>query len=180
MKLENFLFGYIISGWGYTDVLPYFMKSEDVRIPELESSPYRGRGGYLTVEHYRFYSKITDVFLQAGEELGYPIRDINGAHQIGFTKSQGTLRDGLRCSTAKAFLRPITHRKNLYISLNTHVEKIIVEGDRGDLKATGVLMNKQGMGVVRVKAKREVIVASGAIGSPQVSKLYFFHDFIQD
>lgn len=67
-------------------MLPYFKKSEDVKIPGLVHSPYHGVGGYLTVDHYRFYSKITDVFLKAGRELGYMELDINGVQQRGFTR----------------------------------------------------------------------------------------------
>lgn len=55
-------------------MLPYFIKSEDMRIPELRDSEFHGKDGYLTVDHYKFYSKITDVFLMAGQELGYQVR----------------------------------------------------------------------------------------------------------
>lgn len=125
----------------------------------------------MTIENYRFYSKITDVFLQAGQELGYPVVDVNGPQQLGFTKSHGTLKNGLRCSTAKAFLRPVMKRKNLHISLNSHAEKIIIEQNGEDLIATGVVINKQGRGVLKTKAKREVILAAGAISSPHVRML---------
>lgn len=92
---------------------------------------------------------------------------MNGAQQLGFTRSHGTLRDGLRCSTAKGFLRPVAKRRNLHISLNSHAEKIILEGEQ-ELRATGVVINKQGRGIVHTRAKREVILCAGAIGSPQV------------
>lgn len=79
-------------GWGYRDVLPYFIKSQDVRIPALLDSEYHGRGGYLTVEHFRSQSPITHSFLEAAQDIGYDEVDINGANQTGFTRSQGQVR----------------------------------------------------------------------------------------
>lgn len=77
------------AGWGYRDVLPYFLKSQDVRIPALLDSEYHGRGGYLTVEHFRSQSPIAHSFLEAAMDIGYDEVDINGANQTGFTRSQG-------------------------------------------------------------------------------------------
>jgi len=77
-------------GWSYEDVLPYFMKSQDMRIPELMDSEYHGIGGYLSVEHFRSHSPIVDSFLEAVKEVGYDEVDINGQSQTGFTRSQGT------------------------------------------------------------------------------------------
>jgi glucose 1-dehydrogenase (FAD, quinone) len=92
-------------GWGYADVLPYFKKAEDMRIRRFKGSPYHGEGGPLSVEHFRYQSPIVKDFLEAAVEMGYPVRDVNGGRQIGFTRSHATLRYGLRCSTAKAYLR---------------------------------------------------------------------------
>ncbi|XP_050443789.1 glucose dehydrogenase [FAD, quinone]-like [Adelges cooleyi] len=154
-------------GWGYEHVLPYFKKSEDMRIPELMGSEYHGTGGYLSVEYYRSQSPIVRNFMEAAAELGYDETDINGANQTGFTKSQGTLRDGLRCSTGKAFLRPIKDRPNLHISVLTHALKVAVE----DGKATGVLISKLGSIPTLVKAHKEVILSAGAVNSPQLLML---------
>lgn len=76
-------------GWSYKDVLPYFVKSQDMRIPELVNSEYHGRGGYLSVEYFRSQSPITYNFLRAAKEIGYDEVDINGESQTGFTRSQG-------------------------------------------------------------------------------------------
>lgn len=114
-------------GWDYESVLPYFKKSEDIRIEELIDSPYHRKNGYLTVEHFKYIPPITDYIVHSGEELGYKVRDVNGANQTGFTYTFATLRDGLRCSTAKAYLRPASKRKNLYVSLKSFVEKILVK-----------------------------------------------------
>ena len=111
-------------GWNYESVLPYFKKSEDMRIPEYQDSPYHQTGGYLTVEYFRYRSPVTDYLVNANLDMGYKLGDANQANQTGITFSQGTLRDGLRCSTAKAFLRSASKRKNLHVSTETIVEKI--------------------------------------------------------
>lgn len=79
-------------GWDYDSVLPYFKKSEDMKIPEFIDSEYHSVGGYLTVERYKYESPITKYFLEAGKEMGYEILDVNGRKQTGFTYSHGTLR----------------------------------------------------------------------------------------
>lgn len=80
-------------GWSYKDVLPYFIKSQDMRIPELANSEYHGKGGYLSVEHFRSHSPIMHRFLEAAKEIGYDEVDINGEKQTGFTRSQGIMID---------------------------------------------------------------------------------------
>lgn len=113
-------------GWDYESVLPYFKKSEDIRIKKFQNSPYHGRGGQMTVESFRYTTPVVRYLVQAGTEMGYDIVDMNADTQSGFTLSYGTLRDGLRCSTAKAFLRPASKRKNLDISVRSMVEKILI------------------------------------------------------
>lgn len=83
-------------GWSYKDVLPYFKKAEDIQIEDLKGDYYHGSGGYLTVEDFRYHSPLVQWFLDAGEQLGYHVRDVNGEYQTGFTLSHGTLRNGLR------------------------------------------------------------------------------------
>ena len=129
-------------GWSYEEILKYFKRAEDMRIYEYMFSPYHGTDGYLTVEEFWYNSRITSAFLMAGREMGYEVRDVNGERQTGFTKPPGTLRDGLRCSTAKAYLRPASSRSNLHISFNSHVEKVIINGT--NLQAEGVLFTKDG------------------------------------
>ncbi|KAJ1525083.1 hypothetical protein ONE63_009926 [Megalurothrips usitatus] len=157
-----------LEGWGYDDVLPYFKKSEDVQIPELRDSPYHGVGGPLTVEHYKHYAGIMDDFLAAGRELGIPTNpDVNGESQFGFMKAHGTLRDGLRCNTAKAFLRPAADRGNLHVSMESTALKITTSTEGAAVTATGVEFLKRGV-VHRVRAAREVVVSAGAVQSPQL------------
>jgi len=109
------------SGWGYDDVLYYFKKSEDNRNPYLARTPYHSAGGYLTVEEAPWRTPLATAFIQAGVEMGYENRDINGEYQTGFMLAQGTTRRGARCSTSKAFLRPARLRKNLDIAMHAQV-----------------------------------------------------------
>ncbi|KAB0791785.1 hypothetical protein PPYR_03585 [Photinus pyralis] len=155
-------------GWGYDSVLPYFKRSEDMRIEDFRGDPLHGTGGYLSVEYYRYKSPLTDSFLQAAQQLGYEIRDINGEFQTGFTPSHGTLRNGLRCSTAKAFIRSAADRDNLHVSLLSKVERILVDEDT--MGAYGVVFNKLGK-KVEIVADREVILSAGALHSPQLLML---------
>ncbi|KAI8442272.1 hypothetical protein MSG28_005835, partial [Choristoneura fumiferana] len=154
-------------GWSYKDVLPYFLKSEDMKIPEYQSDPYHSTGGRLTIENFKYEQPITTNILEAGQELGYNILDVNGEYQTGFTRSHATVRDGLRCSTAKAFLRPAAKRPNLHVSVHSLVEKILIDEHK---RAYGVKFVKHGIQKI-VKAKREVILSSGALQSPQLLML---------
>jgi Choline dehydrogenase and related flavoproteins len=87
----------------------------------------------------------------------------------GFTRAHGTLKNGLRCSTAKAYLRPIIARPNLHVSLHSHAYRVHFEpGPDGQMRATGVVVKKGRKDPVLVRARREVILSAGAIGSPQV------------
>lgn len=129
-------------GWGYNNVLHYFKKSEDNKNPYLAETPYHSTGGYQTVSEAPYQTPLVYDFLEAGEELGYKNRDINGKFQSGFMIAQGTLRDGARCSTAKAFLRPIMDRENLHVALNAHVTKVVI--DRVKKTAVGVQFFRKG------------------------------------
>lgn len=162
-------------GWNYDAVLPYFKKSEDMRITQHANSPYHGTGGHLTVEHFRTVSPLKDMFMEAGHELGMlnPDDDVNGRTQFGFSRTHGTLRDGLRCSTAKGFLRPVAHRANLHITLNTFVEKILI--NPRTKRAYGVRITRDHE-VFDVFASKEVILSAGAVQSPQILSKYSLFD----
>ncbi|XP_049839992.1 glucose dehydrogenase [FAD, quinone]-like isoform X1 [Schistocerca gregaria] len=153
-------------GWSYDEVLPYFKKTEGVRIAALRDSPYHGSRGPLTVEEFRYHTPMLEAFLEAGREMGYGDTDVNGARQTGFTRAHGTLRDGLRCSLAKAFLR--CHRHNLDISMHSHVVKILINPETK--AAYGVTYRKNGA-LRTAKATREVVVSAGALHSPQLLAL---------
>lgn len=151
-------------GWGWKNVLYYFKKSEDNRNPYLARSPYHAKGGYLTVQESPWHSPLVAAFVEAGTELGYENRDINSEKQTGFMIAQGTIRRGSRCSTAKAFLRPVRLRKNLHVAMNAHVTKVLI--DDVNMQATGVEFIRYGK-KYRISARREVIMSAGAINSPQ-------------
>ncbi|XP_071858526.1 glucose dehydrogenase [FAD, quinone]-like [Bombus fervidus] len=155
-------------GWSYQDVLPYFLKSEDNRDRSYAETPYHSTGGYLTVEEPRWHTPLAAAFIQAGKEMGYENRDINGERHTGFINPQGTTRDGSRCSTAKAFLRPARMRKNLHVAMEAYVTKILI--DSSSKKAYGVEFVRNGE-TLRVRANKEVIVSGGTINSPQLLML---------
>ncbi|KAK5638302.1 hypothetical protein RI129_012597 [Pyrocoelia pectoralis] len=155
-------------GWSYKDVLPYFMKSEDNRNPYLARTKYHGTGGYLTVQEAPWRTPLAIAFLQGGRELGYEIRDCNGEMQTGFMIAQGTIRRGSRCSTAKAFLRPVRLRKNLHIAMHTRVTKILIDGLTKRAHAVRYVRNNRPR---TVRARKEVILSAGALSSPQILML---------
>ncbi|XP_065350184.1 glucose dehydrogenase [FAD, quinone]-like [Cloeon dipterum] len=157
-------------GWSYDEVLPYFLKSEDMRIHRYKDSPFHRSGGELTIEHFRYQTPIVPDLLEAAVEMGFPIRDCNGARQTGFTKSHCTLRNGVRCSAAKAFLRPARNRPNFHVSMFSHVEKIIMEKRSEGTVARGVVFNKRGVRHT-VYANKEVIISAGSINTPQILML---------
>ena len=154
-------------GWSYDEVLPYFLKSEDNRNPYLARTPYHSTGGYLTVQEAPWRTPLSIAFLQAGQELGYENRDINGANQTGFMLAQATIRRGSRCSTAKAFLRPIKNRQNLHIAMNSQAMRVLFNEDK---RATGVEILRDGR-LQTVRVRREIVLSAGAINSPQLLML---------
>ena len=156
------------TGWSYDDVLPYFIKSEDNRNPYLASTAYHGTGGYLTVQEQSFFTPLVAAFVAAGEELGYKNNDGNGLTQTGFMFAQSTTRDGARCSTAKAFLRPVRNRPNLHVAMRAFVQKIII--DPLTKRATGVQFLRHGVHY-EVAATKEVILSAGSVASPQLLML---------
>lgn len=152
-------------GWGYKHVLPYFKKSENMTIPSLRNSPYHGTNGYLTIEKWRHTSPLPEYILAAAHEIGYDEVDVNGESQTGFSYIEATLRNGLRCSTAKAFLRSASHRENLYVSTDSMVDKILVNEDTKT--AYGVQFRRGGKEYT-VYARKEVILSAGSIQSPKI------------
>lgn len=152
-------------GWNYRDVLPYFLKSEDNRIPYLKNSIYHRRGGQLTVEQGNYHTELQQAFIEAGRELGFGVRDYNGEHQTGIANPQYTMRDGTRCSAGKAFLSDIKNRTNVHISKNTFVLKINLNKDNDAVESVTV---RRGGKTMTVSASKEIILSAGAIQSPQI------------
>ncbi|XP_073942091.1 glucose dehydrogenase [FAD, quinone]-like [Choristoneura fumiferana] len=152
-------------GWSYSEVLPYFKKSENIRIPELMNSSYHGRGGYLDIDYAPYRSPLESIFRRAGEELGYEWSDPNGENVIGFSKPQATMRKGRRCSTSKAFLEPIRFRPNLKVSKFSIVTKLLINPYTKTANGVEFIKNNKRY---RVRARLEVVLAAGTIGSAQI------------
>jgi choline dehydrogenase len=149
-------------GWGYASVLPYFIRAEDnVR----GASEYHGAGGPLHVAEQRSPRPMSARLLAASEAAGIPrIADYNGPEQDGASMFQVTQLGGRRFSAADAYLRPALTRPNLEVRTSVTVLGVELDGDR----AVGVRVRKGRGGVEVIRAEREVILAAGAIGSPQL------------
>jgi choline dehydrogenase-like flavoprotein len=149
------------AGWSYRDVLPYFIKSEDnVR----GASEYHGSGGPLHVSEQRSPRRLNRRLLAASQAAGIPlIADYNGPEQDGASMFQVTQRNGQRFSAADAFLRPALARPNLELRRGVTVLAVALDADR----AVGVRI-RNGRGEQLVRAEREVLLAAGAINSPQL------------
>jgi choline dehydrogenase len=151
-------------GWGWDDVLPYFKKSEDFDW----HSAHHGRGGPQHVTDIsRHVHPVCHSFIETAQALGYPASsDFNGGRPEGVGYYQINTRGGWRASTANAFLHPARKRKTLTLRTNAHATRILFEGRR----ATGVAYTSKGA-AFEAKARREVILAGGAINSPQLLML---------
>lgn len=157
------------NGWGYKDVLPYFLKHENMMIPELgEDKIYHATTGELPITYAPYRTPLADAFLKAGKEMGQRVVDYNGKTQVGFSYLQATMRNGTRYSASRAFLHPIRHRRNLHVSKWSLVTNILI--DRNTKTAYGVEFVRDKKKFV-VRARKEVIVSAGAINSPQLLML---------
>jgi len=152
------------TGWGYADVLPYFKRSED---HADRSGPFHGKGGPFRVVTARAENPLYDAFLNAGVNAGFPRGDdFNGAVQEGLGPYDFNIRDGRRESTATAFLRPAQGRSNLDVWTRTTARRILL----GEGRAAGLEVEREGARLA-VTARREVVLAAGAINSPQLLEL---------
>jgi len=148
-------------GWGWDDVLPYFIKSED---HFAGSNEFHGAGGGLRVEQQRLHWDLLDGFRDAAEQYGIPkVDDFNRGDNTGSSYFQVTQRGGWRCSAADAFLRPALHRPNLRLQIHALVRRIVIENGR----AVGVAFEVEGQNYV-VRARREIVLSGGTIGSPAI------------
>ncbi len=148
-------------GWSYEDVLPYFKKSED---NDTHNGRYHGKGGPLGVSMPAAPLPICDAFIEAAGQVGIPqATDMNGERQDGAGYYQLTQKNARRSSAAMAFLGQARGRKNLTIQKKAQVNRIVVENGC----ATGVEMADGSV----IAADREVILSSGAIGSPRLLQL---------
>lgn len=151
-------------GWSYGDVLPHFRSIESY---EGAASQYRGSMGPLGVSELRNDNPLCEAWLEAAQAFGLPQNpDFNAEDTFGVGRYQLTLKNRWRDSAATAFLHPALKRSNLTLETHAHVLGLTFEGDR----ATGVQYLKNGK-TVTVRASREVILAAGAIQTPQILQL---------
>ncbi|XP_066149017.1 glucose dehydrogenase [FAD, quinone] [Euwallacea fornicatus] len=153
------------NGWSYNDVLPYFLKSEDNKQLDKMDRGYHSEGGLLQVSQFPYHPPLSRAIIKAAEELGHPIRDVNGIYHTGFQIAQTTNKNGSRLSSSRAFIRPFKNRKNLDILMNATVTRVLVNPQSNE--AYGVEVLKDGTMQV-IYASKEVIVSGGAVNSPQI------------
>ena len=152
-------------GWAWDDVLPVFKRSEDY---QHGADAFHGVGGEMRVEEKRVSWEILDAWRDAAEECGIPkIDEFNRGDNFGNAYFQMNQRGGRRWSGTKAYLRPIMQRSNLTVRTHAQVERVTIETDDTGKRATGVTL----VGGESLRARREVILAAGAIGSPQILQL---------
>jgi choline dehydrogenase len=155
-------------GWSWDDVLPYFKHSEDYI---HGADAWHGAGGELRVEERRVSWEILDAWRAAAEEHGVPkIEEFNRGDNFGSAYFQMTQRRGVRWSNTKAFLRPVRQRRNLTVLTHAHVSRLRIEAREGVRRAAGVEFVRRGKRLFAT-ARRELILAAGAIGSPQILQL---------
>ena len=157
-----------LRGWSWEDVLPTFKRSEDY---VHGADEFHGAGGELRVEERRVSWEILDAWRDAAAECGIPkIAEFNRGDNFGNAYFQMTQRRGVRWSATKAFLRPVLKRPNLSVRTGALVERVVIEARNGRPQATGVVA-RFAEGAQTLLARREVILAAGSIGSPQILQL---------
>ncbi|QFU77816.1 choline dehydrogenase [Halioglobus maricola] len=156
-------------GWGWDDVLPVFRKSENY---QHGASEYHGADGELRVEERRVSWDILDAWQDAASECGIPkIEEYNRGDNLGTAYFQMTQRQGRRCSAAHAFLNPAKPRANLTVLTEAMVQGLELSQVEGKMRATGIRARVAGGDEQVFKARSEVILAAGSIGSPQLLQL---------
>ena len=153
-----------LTGWGWDDVLPYFLRHED----HIDGgSDFHGQGGELRVEHPRVKWALLDAIRDAAQAAGIEkISDFNTGDNTGSAYFQVTQRSGRRWSAARAFLDPARNRPNLRVETGVMVERVLFEGKR----ATGVRFSRGGQ-AFDAHAAGEVILSAGAVASPKILEL---------
>ncbi|MGJ5038655.1 GMC family oxidoreductase [Bradyrhizobium sp. HKCCYLRH3059] len=151
-------------GWGYDDVLPYFKRAEN---QSRGANDYHGVDGPLPVSDWRHEDPLSEAFVKAAVEAGLPFNgDFNGASQEGAGFFQTTTRRGRRASSAASYLRPALGRSNLHVETDALAQRILFEGRR----ARGVTFSQRGR-MRTARARKEILVSSGAYNSPQLLQL---------
>ncbi|KAJ8883551.1 hypothetical protein PR048_015395 [Dryococelus australis] len=152
-------------GWSYEDLLPYFKKGESIRAPGVERQ-YHGSEGPVVVDYFPYKPEMSNVVIAAAKENGYRNGDVTGTNQTGVAVGLIMLKDGLRHSAPRAYLRPNKARSNLHLAINSHVTKVLINSTTNTAYGVEFIDSK---GVTKIiLARREVILSAGAVGSPQL------------
>ena len=155
-----------MESWSFANCLPYFKRMEDCLAAEPDD-PFRGHRGPLGLERGPATNPLFGAFFEATKEAGYPpTDDVNGYRQEGFAKFDRNIRRGRRLSAARAYLHPVMKRPNLTVKTRTFATRVLFEGKR----AIGVEYRERG-GAAKRALGGDVIVAGGAIASPQLLQL---------
>ncbi|KAJ8668591.1 hypothetical protein QAD02_010254 [Eretmocerus hayati] len=160
-------------GWSWNDVLPYFKKAEDFKIPEiLKKYPdVHGVGGYQSIEGFENYTDDAKVLMNAWKEVGLPEVDHNSGESLGTSRMQFTKSEGTRHSSNAAYIRPIRDKRpNLVIRTNSWVSRLVINPHTKQVN--GVEYRSAGSNTItRVYVKKEVILSAGAIDTPKILML---------
>jgi choline dehydrogenase len=167
-------------GWSWAEVLPVFKRSEDY---QHGADEFHGAGGEMRVEERRVNWEILDAWREAATQCGIPkIDEFNRGDNFGNAYFQMNQRKGMRWSGTRAFLRPVMDRPNLDVITNALVQRLVLADSDGRQRATAVEFRGDGGSVRTVRAKREIVLAAGSIGSPQLLQLSGIgpHDLLRD
>ena len=152
-------------GWGWDDVLPYFLKSEDNLA--LEPSDLHARGGEWRIEKPRISWEILDAFMEAAVQSGLPkVEDFNTGNNEGVGYFHVNQKRGWRWNTSRGFLKPIENRQNLRVVTGAHTKRVLIK----EAKATGVVFDIKGAEQA-AEVKGEIILSTGAVASPTILQL---------
>ena len=156
-------------GWSWREVLPHFIRVEDYA---HGADALHGAGGELRVEERRVSWEILDAWRDAAAECGIPkIAEFNRGDNFGNAYFQVNQRRGVRVNMVRAFLTPVRHRPNLTVLTDVHARRVVLERGDGGPRATGIEVRRGDGSTALVAARREVVLAAGAIGSPQLLQL---------
>ena len=151
-------------GWGWADVAPIFKRFENY---EKADGEIRGGDGPLHITEVSDQNPLYDALFAAADECGFKRNpDYNGADQEGVVRTQATIRDGRRMSTAYCYLRPAMGRSNLEVITEAHTNRLLFDGKR----CTGVAYARHGQ-TAEAHCGREVILCAGAVATPQILEL---------
>ena len=156
-------------GWGYADVLPYFRRTERRMVAEADPT-FRGSDGNLPITDLEWRDPLCEAFIEGAVQMGIPRnRDYNGAQQAGVSYVQRIIQNGRRVSAARGYLHPAMKRRNLTVRTHAHATNLVFDGKR----AIGVRYLKGGRNgaPIEVRATREVILAGGAVNTPQLLQI---------